>query len=323
MTVPAGLGLRFAGAASEFAADVLAGLARPQKAISSKYFYDQRGSALFDDITALEEYYPTRTERSILEVDARAMAARLGPDCVLIEYGSGSSIKTRLLLDALESPAAYVPIDVSAEHLLRAAAGIVADYPRLRVDPVVGDFMQPIELPESLPPHARRIAYFPGSTIGNFLPADARTLLAGMAALAGEDGGALIGVDLEKPLSVLEPAYNDAKGVTAEFNLNLLRRINEELGADFDLDGFEHLAFYSEVDHRIEMHLVSTVAQQVTVAGHRFDFTAGETIHTEYSHKYTRSRFAELARLAGLEIVEVWTDPRAWFGVFYLEVASA
>lgn len=321
MTTPTTLGL--SPAVSEFTADALEGLAREQKSISSKYFYDERGSALFDDITELEEYYPTRTERSILEVNARAMAARLGPDCVVVEYGSGSSIKTRLLLDALESPAAYVPIDVSEEHLLRAAAGIAVDYPGLRVEPVVADFMQPIKLPDSLPQSARRIAYFPGSTIGNFLPGDARTLLSGMAALAGEQGGALIGVDLEKSLSVLEPAYNDARGVTAAFNLNVLARMNEELGADFDLSAFEHLAFYSEVDHRIEMHLVSTAAQNVTVAGTTFQFAAGETIHTEYSHKYTPQRFDELARLAGLKIVEAWTDPREWFGVFYLEAASA
>ncbi len=315
--------LRLSPAVAEFATDVLEGLAREHKAIPSKYFYDERGSALFDEITELAEYYPTRTERSILEVDARAMAARLGPGCVLVEYGSGSSVKTRLLLDALESPAAYVPIDVSEEHLLRAAAGIAGDYPGLRVEPVVGDFMQPIELPSSLPATARRIAYFPGSTIGNFVPGEARRLLAGMASLAGADGGALIGVDLEKPLSVLEPAYNDARGVTAAFNLNVLRRINEELDGDFDLESFEHLAFYSEVDHRIEMHLVSTVAQEVTVAGSTFHFTAGETIHTEHSHKYTRARFEELARLGGLTIVEGWTDPREWFGVFYLEPASA
>lgn len=308
---------------AEFAADALEGLAREQKAISSKYFYDERGSALFDDITELDEYYPTRTERSILELNARAMAARLGSDCVIVEYGSGSSVKTRLLLDALDSPAAYVPIDVSEEHLLRAAAGVAADYDGLRVEPVVADFMAPIELPASLPAHARRIAYFPGSTIGNFLPPDARTLLAGMATLAGEDGGALVGVDLEKPISVLEPAYNDAQGVTADFNLNVLRRMNAELAADFDLEAFEHLAFYNQDAHRIEMHLVSRVAQEVCVAGTPFQFEAGETIHTEYSHKYSIERFGDLARLAGLKIVETWTDPRAWFGVFYLESASA
>ncbi len=321
MSAPADLDL--SPAATEFARDVLAGLALDQKAIPPKYFYDERGSALFDDITALEEYYPTRTERLILETNARSMAARLGTDCVLVEYGSGSSVKTRLLLDALDSPAAYVPIDVSEEHLLRAAAGIAADYPGLRVQPVVADFTQPIVLPASLPANARRIAYFPGSTIGNFLPSDARTLLAGMATLAGEEGGALIGVDLEKPLSVLEPAYNDARGVTAEFNLNVLRRANEELGADFDLSSFEHLAFYNGEARRIEMHLVSTVSQEVTVAGTTFSFAASETIHTEYSHKYTPERFDDLARLAGLKIVESWTDPRQWFGVFYLEAASA
>jgi len=320
-TVAAGLAL--SPAVAEFAQDALEGLARPQKAISSKYFYDERGSALFDEITELDEYYPTRTERSILESSARSMAARLGPGCVLVEYGSGSSIKIRLLLDALESPAAYVPIDVSEEHLLRSAASIAADYPGLRVEPLVGDFTQPVTLPDSAPVAARRIAYFPGSTIGNFRPGDARTLLSGIASLVGEDGGALIGVDLEKPLSVLEPAYNDARGVTAAFNLNVLRRMNEELAADFDLSSFEHLAFYNGDGHRIEMHLVSSVQQDVRVAGTLFQFDAGETIHTEYSHKYTPQRFDELARRSGLKIVESWTDPRDWFGVFYLEAASA
>ena len=310
-------------AVTEFARDALAGLAGTQKSIPAKYFYDERGSALFDAITELDEYYPTRIERSILEVDAPAMAARLGLDCVLVEYGSGSSVKIRLLLDALESPAAYVPIDVSEEHLLRSAASVAADYPGLRVEPLVGDFTQPVTLPGSVPDGARRIAYFPGSTIGNFLPGDARALLAGIAELIGPDGGLLIGVDLEKPLPVLEAAYNDALGITADFNLNVLHRMNAELGADFDVASFEHLAFYNDVDRRIEMHLVSSVDQEVCVAGAPFQFRAGETIHTENSHKYTPQRFDELARLAGLTIVESWTDSRGWFAVFYLEAASA
>ena len=316
-------GLDRSTALTEFGRDVLEGLSREQKAIPSKYFYDERGSALFDEITELEEYYPTRTERSILERHAGAMAERLGPNCVVVEYGSGSSVKIRLLLDALESPAGYVPIDVSEEHLLRSAASIAADYPALRVEPLVGDFTQAVTLPTSIAAGARRVAYFPGSTIGNFVPGDARALLAGIASLVGEQGGALIGVDLEKPLSVLEPAYNDARGVTAAFNLNVLRRMNEELDGDFDLGSFEHLAFYNSVDHRIEMHLVSTVAQEVTVAGRRFRFAAGETLHTEHSHKYTAERFDELARLAGLRVVDRWTDAREWFAVFFLEAASA
>ena len=325
MTAPAGAttGVDLSPGATEFARDALAGLAEPQKWISSKYFYDARGSALFDAITELEEYYPTGTERLIVENHAPEMAARLGLDCVVVEYGSGSSIKIRLLLDALESPAAYVPIDVSEEHLLRSAASIAADYPGLRVEPLVGDFTQPITLPASVPGGARRIAYFPGSTIGNFLPADVRTLLTGIAGLIGDDGGALIGVDLEKPLAVLEAAYNDTQGVTADFNLNVLHRMNAELGADFDVTSFEHLAFYNELDRRIEMHLVSSVDQEVCVAETPFQFRAGETIHTENSHKYTAERFDDLARLAGLKIVETWTDPREWFGVFYLEAASA
>lgn len=310
-------------ATAEFARDVIAGLTADQKWISSKYFYDAHGSALFDAITELDEYYPTRTEVSIVEASASSMAECIGRDAVVVEYGSGSSTKIRLLLDAIETPAAYVPIDVSREHLLRSAASIAADYPGLRVEPLVGDFTQPVTLPDSVPHGARRIAYFPGSTIGNFLPGDARALLAGIAELIGKDGGLLIGVDLEKPLPVLEAAYNDALGVTADFNLNVLHRMNTELGADINVDAFKHCAFYNETDRRIEMHLVSSIAQEICVAGTPFHFEAGETIHTENSHKYTPERFDALARLAGLKLVETWTDPQGWFGVFYLEAANA
>src|SRR5512134_720665 len=218
---------------ASFLADVLAGLTRPQKTLPCKYFYDERGSALFERICQLPEYYPTRTELGILRRHAGAMAAALGPRCLLVEYGSGSSTKTTLLLERLEEPTAYVPIDISREHLLRAAAALSARHPRLAVRPVCADFTRPFALPK-LPGALRRAAFFPGSTIGNFGPAEARKFLAQVAEQCGSGGLLLIGVDLRKPREILEPAYDDAEGVTAEFNRNLLRRINRELGADFD-----------------------------------------------------------------------------------------
>ena len=311
-----------AEAHSEFAEDADRGLSALQKWLPSKYFYDEHGSALFDAITELEEYYPTRTELLILQRHAPAMARSLGPDCALVEYGSGSSRKIRLLLDALdglEGAATYVPIDISGEHLLRSAEAVALDYPRLRVEPVVADFTQPVDLPSSIADSIRRIVYFPGSTIGNLVPTEAETLLRGIVDLVGPEGGALISVDLEKPHEVIEAAYNDAAGVTAEFNLNMLRRMNRELDADFDIAAFEHRAYFNDEQHRIEMHLVSQRVQQVRVADRQFTFEAGETIRTEYSHKYTPERFEALARQAGLAVREQWTDDRRWFGVFYLE----
>lgn len=313
-----------AEAHSELLEDALIGLSAPQKWLPSKYFYDEHGSALFDAITELEEYYPTRTELSILQRHAPAMARRLGPDCALIEYGSGSSRKIRLLLDALdglEGVATYVPIDISGEHLLRSAKDVALDYPRLRVEPVVADFTQAVDLPSSIADSARRIVYFPGSTIGNLVPDEAETLLRGIVDLVGPAGGALIGVDLEKPHEVIEAAYNDAAGVTAEFNLNMLHRLNRELDADFEIGAFEHRAYYNDEHHRIEMHLVSQRAQVARIAERTFSFEAGESIRTEYSHKYTPERFEALARQAGLTIRQQWTDDRGWFGVFYLECA--
>ncbi len=313
-----------AEAHSELLEDALSGLSTAQKWLPSKYFYDEHGSALFDAITELEEYYPTRTELSILQRHAPAMARQLGPGCALIEYGSGSSRKIRLLLDALdglEGVATYVPIDISGDHLLRSAEVVALDYPRLQVEPVVGDFTQPVRLPSSIEDSARRIVFFPGSTIGNLVPDEAEALLRGIVDLVGPEGGALIGVDLEKPHDVIETAYNDAAGVTAEFNLNMLRRINRELDPDFDIGAFEHCAYFNAEHHRIEMHLVSQHQQVARIAGRTFSFEAGESIRTEYSHKYTSERFEALARRAGLTIRHQWTDDRGWFGVFYLEWA--
>jgi L-histidine Nalpha-methyltransferase len=297
-----------------FLADVLAGLSAGRKTLPCKYFYDERGSALFERICELDEYYPTRTELGILRRHVGAMAAALGPRCLIVEYGSGSSTKTRLLLERLDDPAAYVPVDISREHLLRSAAALAARYPRLRVIPVCADFTRPFGLP-GVRGALRRVAYFPGSTIGNFAPADARSFLAHVARQCGSGGALLIGVDLRKSRAILEPAYDDARGVTAEFNRNLLRRINSELGADFDPSAFDHRAFWNTDEGRVEMHLVSRREQQVRLAGRPFRFARGETIHTENSYKYDLAGFAALASAAGFEVERVWTDDAPLFSV--------
>lgn len=304
-----------------FLADVLEGLTRPDKSLPCKYFYDERGSALFDRICELPEYYPTRTELGILRAHAPAMAAALGPRCLVVEYGSGSGTKTSLLLAQLEQPAGYVPVDISREHLLRSAAALSRRHPGLRVIPVCADFSRPFELPH-VPGARRRAAYFPGSTIGNFSPPEARRFLAQVAAQVGAGGALLIGVDLRKPRAVLEAAYDDAEGVTAEFNRNLLRRINRELGADFDGAAFDHRAFWNDAEGRVEMHLVSRRAQVVKLAGRRIPLARGESIHTENSHKYDLAGFAALARPAGFEVERIWTDPARLFSVQLLRVAS-
>jgi dimethylhistidine N-methyltransferase len=305
-----------------FLADLLEGLSRPQKSIPCKYFYDARGSALFDRICELEEYYPTRTEVAILRRCAPELAAAVGPRCALVEYGSGSSTKTRLLLDHLADPAAYVPVDISRAHLLRAARALALRYPRLRVLPVCVDFTRPFSLPR-VARAARRAAFFPGSTIGNFAPAEARKFLAQVAEQCAPGGALVIGVDLVKPRAILERAYDDAGGVTAQFNRNLLRRANRELGADFALDQFAHRALWNAAEARIEMHLVSRRAQVVRVAGRRIPFARGETIHTENSYKYELGRFAALARSAGFEVERAFTDPEGLFSVQCLRVREA
>lgn len=300
----------------QFRADVLAGLSRPHKRLPSKYFYDAAGSQLFDRITEVDEYYPTRTELAIMRRHAAAMAARCGPRCLLVELGAGSLVKVRLLLDELDRPAGYVPVDVSGEHLRGAANELAADYPTLAVHPVVADFTRPFELPPV--PASRRVVYFPGSTIGNFDPAEADELLARVARLVGPGGGLLLGIDLRKDPAVLEPAYNDARGVTAAFNRNLLVRINRELGADFDPLAFRHRAFYNRERSRIEMHLVSVTEQRAHVGNATFTFRAGETIHTENSYKYDLTELARRAAACGLHADETWTDPQGYFAVLYL-----
>ena len=300
--------------------DVLRGLALPVKNIPSLYFYDQRGSELFDAITALPEYYPTRTEIAILEAHGAEMAAAIGPGVRLIELGSGSALKTELLLARLETPAAYVPVEISREHLLASAARIAADFPGLEVLPVNADFTEPFYLPE--PKHAvvrRNVAFFPGSTIGNFPRPMAADLLRATRVEVGAGGAMLIGVDLEKDRAILERAYNDEAGVTAQFNLNLLARLNRELGANFDLGAFRHSAVWDEARGRIEMRLVSRRAQRVRVGGRQFQFDAGEILVTEYSHKYSLEGFRALAEANGYTVARVWTDPERLFSVQLLE----
>jgi dimethylhistidine N-methyltransferase len=314
------LALNHRAPAARFRQDVLAGLRRRPRELPCKYFYDARGSRLFDAICEQPEYYLTRTELAIMQRHAAQMAGALGPGCLLIEYGTGSGRKTPLLLERLAEAAGYVPVDVCREHLLAAAAALAERFGALEVCPVWADFTQPFTVAATAKMPRRRAVYFPGSTIGNFGPDEAVRLLEGIAELCGPGGGLLIGVDLYKPAAAVEPAYNDDAGVTAAFNLNLLARINRELGADFDLAGFEHRAFF-EPDHgRIEMHLVSRAAQTVHVGGTVISFAEGESIRTEYSYKYSPEAFRDLADAAGLEVGQVWTDPDGLFSVQYLVV---
>jgi len=303
-----------------FLCDVLADLRRRPKHLPCKYFYDERGSHLFDQICALDEYYPTRTELAIMDRYAAEMAAQIGAGARLVEFGSGSSIKTRILLDHVNDVVAYVPVDISREHLQRTADDLSVAYPEIELLPVCGDFTTDFELPDSARAPSHTAVYFPGSTVGNFRPADARVLLARIAFLCGTGGGLLLGVDLHKEVSILEAAYNDGKGVTAEFNLNLLRHINRELGANFALDQFEHLAFWNEQLGRIEMHLVSRCRQTVTVAGESFELAENETICTEHSHKYTIDGVASMAADVGLTLRRYWTDDRKYFAVLHFAV---
>jgi dimethylhistidine N-methyltransferase len=256
-----------------------------------------------------------------MRAHAGEMGARLGPGCQVIEFGSGSGVKTRLLLRRLPRPAAYVPVDISADHLRRSARELAARFPEVEVQPVAADFTRPFEVPEPAMATRRRVVYFPGSTVGNFGPVEALALLRDIAGLCGPGGALLIGVDLKKDPAVLNAAYNDAAGVTAAFNLNMLARMNRELGADFDVSAFAHRAFYNESAGRVEMHLVSTRDQTAHLGGHPIRFAAGETIHTENSYKYAPDEFEQLASRAGLRLVTLWTDPRRLFSVQLYEIA--
>lgn len=297
----------------------LEGLRRSPKELSPVWFYDELGSSLFDRICELPEYYITRTELQIMHAHAAEMARHIGAHAALIELGSGTSTKTRLLLDQLETPYSYVPVDISREHLLEAADSIARDYPALSVIPVYADFTQSFDLPPKISTAERRVLYFPGSTLGNFTETEALKLLSRMRAMIGAGGAALIGIDLKKDPRLLERAYDDAAGVTAKFNLNALRHINRELGADFDLGGFKHRAVWVEQASRIEMHLVSQRDQSVHLGGEVVRIARGEHLCTEHCHKYTLDGFGEMAHAAGLRVRQVWLDPQALFSVQLLE----
>lgn len=302
--------------------DVLAGLCQTPRSLPARLFYDSRGAALFDAITRLEEYYLTRTELAILHRNADAIAAGVGRGSVLLEYGSGEAEKVRIILDRMrgaDAPAAYVPIDVSAAQLERVASELREAYPDIPIIPVAADYTT-LDAPP-LPPElraARRVAFFPGSTIGNLHPDEARDFLQSLATICGRHGAIILGVDLRKDPVILHAAYNDSEGLTAEFNLNILRRLNRELAADFDIDSFRHYAFYNPTAGRIEMHLVSLRKQLVNVAGECISFERGESIWTESSYKYTWRGLADLARSAGLTIAERWSDPGDLFAVVRL-----
>ena len=301
-------------AATAFAADVLEGLAATPKRLPAKYFYDEAGSRLFERITELPEYYPTRTELRILESSAESIAGLADPGATLIEFGSGSTAKARLLLRHMVSVRAYVPVDISAEFVNGEAARLQADFPALRVLPVAADFTGAFELPAAVKA-GPRLGFFPGSTIGNLEPHEVTGFLRRAKRALGQAAAFVVGVDLVKDPEVLYAAYNDSQGVTAQFNRNLLVRINRELGADFDVSAFEHHAFYHRELRRIEMHLASLRRQKVRILSKCFEFRAGETIHTENSYKYTIESFAALARGAGWSIGAVWTDPERYFSV--------
>ena len=305
-----------------FLDDVLHGLGSQPKQMPPKYFYDAIGAELFTQICELEEYYPTRTEISILQKNATDIATKLGEQAMLIEYGSGSLDKVRILLDALSDPVALCAIDISAEQLKAASKEVQNAYPELEVLAVEADFTQVVPLPSPETSPKAHVAFFPGSTIGNFAPENARDFLAGISETIGVDGLLLIGVDLKKDASRLVAAYDDAKGVTAAFNLNLLQRINFELGGDFDLTLFRHIARYSKVNGRIEMHLESCTDQTVRIGDHAFDFEAGETIHTENSYKFSSDEFQALAQSAGFDHVQSWSDPEDLFSVMLFHVSS-
>ncbi len=308
-----------ATAASDDLEEIVEGLKRDEKMISPKYFYDERGSQLFEEITRLPEYYPTETELGIMRDNIDEIAELIGEQASLIEFGSGSSTKIRILLDHLRSLAVYVPVDISEDHLVAAAENLKADYPDLEILPVVADFMQPFDLPSPSIMPVRNVVYFPGSTIGNFTNDAALDLLKVMYHEAKEGGALLIGVDLQKDTGILEAAYNDSQGVTAEFNINMLRHINREHGANFDLDAFEHRAEYNQDEGRIELRLDSTSDQLIQLGEEEIAILEGEAILTEYSHKYTLEGFAALAREAGFEVRKVWTDTDRLFSVQYCE----
>lgn len=301
---------------SAFALDALEGLTQPRKRLSPKYFYDATGSDLFEQITRLPEYYPTRTELGILHDRGREIAALIPDKAALVEFGAGATTKIRLLLEQ-STFAAYVPVDISGEFLNGQATKLRADFPGLAVHPVVADFTQSFELPAAVR-DMPKVGFFPGSTLGNFEPEEASKFLKRAADILGHGALLILGVDLEKDESTLHDAYNDAAGVTAKFNLNLLTRMNRELGTNFDVSSFDHRAIYNHAEHRIEMHLHSRKAQKVRLCGRTIGFARGESIHTENSYKYSIPRLRKLARKSGWTLKKTWTDAQSMFSVHAL-----
>jgi len=304
-------------ATSDLLSDVIAGLSSDPRTLPCKYFYDERGAALFRKICELPEYYVTRTEIDILDRHRAEIASQLGPNIELIGLGTGAGTKTRILIEALERPAAYIPVDISEKQLRKSTALFGKILPDLEILPVCADYLQPVVLPSPHHKPARNVVYFPGSTIGNFEPNEALEFLRRIANVSGRGGGLLIGVDLQKDQSVIEAAYNDSAGVTAQFNLNLLARLNREVGADFDLRQWRHRAIYNSETGRIEMYLISLPDQTVHIGDRGFHFRAGEKILTEHSYKHTPEGFIALAGQAGVDFVKLWTDDARLFGVFY------
>jgi dimethylhistidine N-methyltransferase len=321
-------GLRFFDnqpVAENILTEVIAGLSQPQKVLPAKYFYDEQGSKLFEAITQLPEYYPTRVEINLLREHRETIAKLVKDDVWLLEYGSGASLKIRLLLQAIK-PNCYVPMDISKDFLLASAESLMEDYPWLNVYAACVDYSQPVRLPADMITSAQKLGFFPGSSIGNFAPHEAQIFLQGVRKTLGKDGAMLIGVDLQKDKQVLEAAYNDCQGVTAAFNFNILHHINRILGTQFNVDYFEHKAIYSEEKNRIEMHLVSTMDQIVNISDAQISagdsknivFKKGETIHTENSYKYSKQGFTDLVEGAGFGVRECWSDDKDYFAMFYL-----
>lgn len=299
---------------SSFKQDVIHGLTQDQKVLPCRWLYDERGSELFEEITQLEEYYPTRTETKILRAYAADMADKLGPQATIVEYGAGASVKTRILLDALEDPSAYIPVDISEEFLQDSAAALQKDYPDLEIQPVVADFLSPIDLPDDTSAGIRG-GFFPGSTIGNLSDAEILGFMTRARQDLGPDAQLILGVDIKKDPKILIPAYDDAKGVTAEFNLNILKRINRELGADINVDAFSHEARWNEEQSRIEMHLVSERDQTADICGQEIVFRKKESIHTENSRKFQISVLEDMVAECGWELAAEWFDENKLFSM--------
>jgi dimethylhistidine N-methyltransferase len=307
---------------ANFLSETVTGLSESPRRMSCKFFYDDRGAQLFRKICELPEYYITRSELQILRLQGEDIAATLGPHIELIGLGTGAGTKTQILLHDLEHPVVYMPIDISREQLENSSARFRSIFPNLTIFPICADYLEPFELPLPRPPSSRSVIYFPGSTIGNFDPDAAMKFLARLTEFVGPDGGLLIGVDLQKDPAIIEAAYNDSAGVTAAFNLNLLKRANRELGADFDLKNWGHTAIYNQGAGRIEMYLVSGTNQSVHIGEHEFAFSRGEKILTEYSYKHSPKGFDLLAGKAGWRFQHLWTDTDKLFGLFYFTVAG-